>query len=236
MRSTLIAMVLLGTAVFGQRNACERACLENFIDQYLDSSRLPLARGVKYIENGQRLELNDGPWNRMSAKGSYRLFVDNVPAGQAAFIGTIREADAPATIAVRLKTANRQTAEIEAFMLCDLNAAKNLEEGRNRPENGNQTANATLAAEGKQRPDPKTATDYSSARSRKEQFGIRTAAFCEPYPRLPFRGHGPGARPGVQLHLLRSCRGQNPNFSNSGWASGDSGSGASMDLGIGGNV
>jgi len=47
---------------------CNRGCLESLVDQVLqammahDASRLPLARGVRYSENGQFLALNDGLW------------------------------------------------------------------------------------------------------------------------------------------------------------------------------
>ncbi len=47
---------------------CDRACLEDFVDQYLDalvahdSSRLPLAPNALYTENGQALAMNDAMW------------------------------------------------------------------------------------------------------------------------------------------------------------------------------
>src|SRR6202035_2599842 len=53
------------------RNAggpCDRACLEGFVDQFLDGfvnhdpKLLPLSRNARYTENGQRLELGDGSW------------------------------------------------------------------------------------------------------------------------------------------------------------------------------
>ena len=42
------------------------------------------------LENGQKLELPDGLWNSMAAKGTYRLFVTDAQTGQVAFLGTIR--------------------------------------------------------------------------------------------------------------------------------------------------
>lgn len=56
-----------------------RAELNGFVDRYLealvahDPSRLPLAPGAKFTENGQRLELGDGLWNTISARGTYSL-------------------------------------------------------------------------------------------------------------------------------------------------------------------
>src|SRR5229473_791439 len=47
---------------------CNRACLENVVDQYLsalvarDPKRLPVSKDVKYTENDQVIELGDGFW------------------------------------------------------------------------------------------------------------------------------------------------------------------------------
>ncbi len=80
---------------------CDRACLEGFVDQYLDAviahdpKRLPLASNAKFSENGQRLNLGDGFWRSTLSKGKYQLFVTDVEAGQVAFIGTITEGATP---------------------------------------------------------------------------------------------------------------------------------------------
>src|SRR6186713_468512 len=63
---------------------CDRACLEGFMDQYLDAvaardpRRLPVTANVKFTENGQKLNLGDGIWNSATAKGVYKLFVTDV--------------------------------------------------------------------------------------------------------------------------------------------------------------
>jgi hypothetical protein len=141
MRS-ILAVLLIATAAspaFAQVNACDRACLEQTVDQFLDAfiahvpSRVPLARDVKYTENGQRLAAGDGSWRTMFGKGSYRLFVDDVPAGSVAFIGTLREEDrlkkegTPVLVALRLKVAQRQIAEIELLVVRNEVAALNCE-------------------------------------------------------------------------------------------------------------
>ena len=47
---------------------CNRACLENLVDQYLaavvahDPKRLPLSKDAKYTENSQVIDLGDGFW------------------------------------------------------------------------------------------------------------------------------------------------------------------------------
>ena len=57
-----------------------------------DPAKAPFAKGVRFTENGQRLELGDGLWNTMTGKGTYRLFVTDVEAQQVAFLGSITEA------------------------------------------------------------------------------------------------------------------------------------------------
>src|SRR5581483_10644758 len=114
-----IAAVYLAaaTAMLAQsaKGACDRSCLEGFVDRYLDAvaahdpKLVPLAKNIKFTENGQKLIIPDGLWNSMVAKGSYRLFVDDPQAGSVAFIGTIKEEgrtpDQPegAVMALRLK-------------------------------------------------------------------------------------------------------------------------------------
>jgi hypothetical protein len=85
----------------GGSGPCDRACLEGFVDRYLDAviahdpKRVPIAPNAKFTENGQRLNLGDGFWRSTISKGNYRLFVTDVEAGQVAFIGTITEGATP---------------------------------------------------------------------------------------------------------------------------------------------
>ena len=53
--------------------ACDRSCLENWIDRYFDAvidndpDSLPMADTVRFTEDGVRLAIGDGLWNtRMS--------------------------------------------------------------------------------------------------------------------------------------------------------------------------
>lgn len=113
----------LSCVLAAQSLRCDRACLEGLVNQYMDAlvahdpSKLSVARGVRNTENGQRLELGDGLWNTATGKGSYRLFVTDVTAGQVAFMGTMKEAEVPVAVAIRLKVVNRQVAEIETFVV-----------------------------------------------------------------------------------------------------------------------
>ena len=119
------------------QSTCDRACLENFVDQYMDAliahdpKKLPMTARVKNTEDGVRLNPGDGFWRTALAKGSYRLFVTDPEAGQVAFLGTMREVNTPmpnpVIIAIRLKVENRQVSEIENIVVRDAQAATNLE-------------------------------------------------------------------------------------------------------------
>ena len=81
-----LAALLISSTVAAQD--CDRTCLERWVDRYLDAvidndpSELPMTRGVRFSENGVRLEIGDGLWRSMKSKGRYRLFVTDVPAQQ----------------------------------------------------------------------------------------------------------------------------------------------------------
>ena len=61
MRTKLFAIAIaLAATLAGQSKTCDRACLEPFVDKYLDAmvahdpAKAPFAKGVKFTENGQR--------------------------------------------------------------------------------------------------------------------------------------------------------------------------------------
>src|SRR5262252_4274232 len=112
----------------GGSESCDRSCLENFVDRYLDAviahnpKLLPLARNVKFTENGVKLEIGDAHWKTVIGKDKYRIFVADPEAGEVAFIGTVREeARGPegilTALALRLKIENRQISEIETLLI-----------------------------------------------------------------------------------------------------------------------
>lgn len=119
---------------------CARACLEGRIDDYLtalvahDPAELPLAAAPKFTENGQRLELGDGLWNTVTGRGGYGLAMADEAAGQAAWMGTIREAEKPTVLVLRLGTVDGRIAEIETLVIRDEAVARRLDEiGTPRP-------------------------------------------------------------------------------------------------------
>jgi len=138
MRTLLIA-ILAASSIFAQAKgkqppaACDRACLDAYVDRYLDAmiahdpKKAPFARDVRFTENGQRLELGDGLWNTMTGKGAYRLFVTDVEAQQVAFLGSIQEMGTGAVIGLRLRIRNNQITEAEHFVQRSPNSASGFE-------------------------------------------------------------------------------------------------------------
>ena len=120
-------------AAIASAQQCDRACLNGWVDKYLeavvahDAKRLPITANVKYTENGQRLNLDDGFWNTATAIGTYKLYVPDVRMGNAAFIGTMREAGAAVTVGLRLKVENGKIPEIETIVIRNPTAAANIE-------------------------------------------------------------------------------------------------------------
>jgi hypothetical protein len=101
---------------------CDRACLNGFVDQLIaamvnhDSSTLPLARDVKYTENGQVLKIGDGFWGTASSLPTYKIYADDPQAGQAMFMGVLKENGAPVIFCLRLKVELHRITEIEAIV------------------------------------------------------------------------------------------------------------------------
>jgi hypothetical protein len=124
--SVLVAQPPLpGPAAKGKEKGpepCERACLEGFVNQYLDALvahnifGLPLASRVKFTENAQALDLGDGLWNITTGVGKYKLIVSDPQSQQVAFLGTVLANDRPTTLALRLKLENRKISEIETLV------------------------------------------------------------------------------------------------------------------------
>ena len=75
--AVLCVVLFLGSAgVARAADSCDRACLEGMVNQYLkavvahDASSLPLAKNVRYTENGQQLPMTQGLWATATGDGS----------------------------------------------------------------------------------------------------------------------------------------------------------------------
>jgi hypothetical protein len=141
-KSAVTATAVVGALLLSsiaRAQDCDRACLERWVDRYLsaviddDPSAVPMTRGVRFTENGVRLEIGDGLWRSMKSWGNYRLFVTDVSAQQVALLTVIAEDDrtpageVPALMALRLKIDNDRVSEIEQIVVRDANAANRVE-------------------------------------------------------------------------------------------------------------
>jgi len=102
--------------------ACDRECLQGFVDKYLaalavrDASKAPFAPNVKSTENGQDLGVHDGLWKTADGDSTYRLYFADPQERQVGFIGVIKEHGLPAIIALRLKVENHLITEAETIV------------------------------------------------------------------------------------------------------------------------
>ena len=177
-----IIAVGAGQAQRGVSGACDRACLQGFVDQYLDAwiardpKKLPLTANAKYTENGQRLEFGDGSWNVAVGKGKYRLWVPDTETGQVGIITTVTEDGAaagqtvPSMLALRLKVVNRQISEAEALFVRPATAAGGARGAAPAP-----AAPGAAAGRGANAPVPPPAV-------RLETLGTPNALFLQPIP------------------------------------------------------
>jgi hypothetical protein len=102
MRLLIMAAIFMALlpAAFAQKgkSACDRACLEGYVDKYLDAmlahdpSPKLFAKNIKFTENGVRLPFgNEGLWYDMAGKGTYKFYIPDIETQQIAFIGTVLE-------------------------------------------------------------------------------------------------------------------------------------------------
>ena len=133
MRSTLAVVAVCAALLVGSLGArvsgstgpipldCNRACLENLIDQYLkavvahDPSKVPLSKDVMYTENNQVIEVGDGFWKTAQGLGNYRHVFADPEFGQVAMMGTMMEAGTPILMSLRLRVELGRITEIESI-------------------------------------------------------------------------------------------------------------------------
>ena len=133
-RLFIIGFIVITSPLVFARDAgkpvCDRACLEKYVDRYMDAMLADkpgtdlFAREVKFTENGVRLPLGgEGLWANMSGKGTYKFYVPDIETQQVAFIGTAREKLGGSNegnlvaIALRLKILNGRITEAEQMVV-----------------------------------------------------------------------------------------------------------------------
>ena len=116
-------LATLSTAARAGTLDCDRECLEGFIDQYLralashDPSGLPLADGVVFVENDQRLQLGDGSWRTITGLGKYRHYFADPESGQVAVMTVLEENGSNIMYDLRLAVAGKKITEIEGLAI-----------------------------------------------------------------------------------------------------------------------
>jgi hypothetical protein len=103
---------------------CDRDCLLDFVDRYLDAlaardpARAPFAANARFTENAQVLELGDGLWNTASAGATgYKLVVADATTGQSGFYVIMQESGKPIWLSGRLKVENDAIIELETVII-----------------------------------------------------------------------------------------------------------------------
>ena len=112
------------------QSTCDRACLEGYVDKYMDAmlahdpSKTLFDQNCRFTENGVQLPFgNEGLWASMAGKGTYKFYVPDVETQQVAYIGTAREETAkpgvgnPVVVALRLKIKSGLITEAEQLVI-----------------------------------------------------------------------------------------------------------------------
>jgi hypothetical protein len=103
-------------------SACDRACLEKTLNQYLDAvvqhdpSKAPLDATFRYTENAIVVKPGEGLWKSITALGKIqRRYLDAV-SGQAVYFGDIEEGSSTGIATLRIRVVNRKITEGELVM------------------------------------------------------------------------------------------------------------------------
>jgi hypothetical protein len=128
----------MSTALYAQapakKAACDRACLQGYMDRYLKAmldrnvSDDLFSRNVRFTENGIQLPLgNEGLWYGMSGLGGYRFYVPDIDTQQVAMIGSVKEdmgnhgvnddQGNNVAVAIRLKIVDGKITEVEQLAI-----------------------------------------------------------------------------------------------------------------------
>jgi hypothetical protein len=106
----------------GRTLGCDRACLEGFLDQYLealaadDPSRVKLSPHVKLTENGAILTPGDGLWRTATGLGTYRFKFSDPQTHQAGALAVVLENGVEQLVGLRLKVEDHAVSEAEMIV------------------------------------------------------------------------------------------------------------------------
>lgn len=113
---------LFATGAFAQPT-CNRACLEGWVDRYMqamvahDPSKIKVTGDFKFSENDVPLKPGEALWRTASGIGRYKLYFADTQAQQVGFFGTMLENGRGIAIALRLKIEGDRLDEAEQLIL-----------------------------------------------------------------------------------------------------------------------
>jgi len=132
----LVAGIAAGPAVSATGGTCDRACLQGMMTDYMaalaahDASRLPVAKDVRYTENGSELVLGrEGLWVTFNKAEPYRHdVVDPSTGGIASYFAIVENKLIPFNdlLAVRLKVKDGKITEVETVVNRHARSAGNM--------------------------------------------------------------------------------------------------------------
>jgi hypothetical protein len=98
---------------------CDRACLAESLDIYLDAvfdgdpSQAPLFEAYRHTENSVVQPLGEGVWREITGVRSLDRRYYDAETGNAVFMGTVTHAGAPSIVSVRIKVQSGKVTEAE---------------------------------------------------------------------------------------------------------------------------
>ncbi|HTQ36689.1 MAG TPA: hypothetical protein VMH77_06610, partial [Steroidobacteraceae bacterium] len=120
-RAAGVALLLAAVAAQGT-NRCDKACLERIADQYRaayvkhDPHALPLAKQVRFSENGVMMAFPDASWDTVTREAGPATTISDAQTGQVGIYTAIWQNDTPGFLAIRLKIENGRITEIEHML------------------------------------------------------------------------------------------------------------------------
>jgi hypothetical protein len=102
--------------------SCDRQCLKLYADRYLEAlaarepSRLPVARSVRFTENGREQRLGDGLWRSAGAFGTYREYIVDQESGAVAVQTILMDGSSRVQLLLRLRIKHQRISEIETLV------------------------------------------------------------------------------------------------------------------------
>ncbi len=121
--AVLLAAALTASGPLMARARCDRACLRDVLDRYLDSlvahdpKKAPLADHVRYTEDDAELPVGEGFWKTATKLRTVRADFLDPKTGTAAVQAVMEEGGKPVLFAARLHIDDRRITEIESLVV-----------------------------------------------------------------------------------------------------------------------